>query len=205
MNSDIEKKNIHEGHRKRVRERFLQSGISSFDDYQLLEFLMFYVHKRKDTNEIGHALMDEFGSLENVFSASYDELCAVPGVGESGASLITLVGQMRNRINQKPKKGVTYLKTTEIMGEFCIDLFKDLATERLILLSLNCERKLLGVDIISDGDYSATVVDIRKILSYALKRKATMVVLLTIIPATVPTPRTVTLPLLQRWWMCLRG
>jgi len=177
MNKDSEAKNIHSGHRERVRKRFLKDGISSFSDYQILEMLMFYVHKRKDTNEIGHNLINEFGSLENVFSATFDELCTVDGVGESGAVLIRLIGQLFNRVNARPIETGTYLSSTEITGQYLIDYFKNLSVERFVLISMNCERKILGVDIISEGDHSATAVDIRKIVNIAMKRKATVVLL----------------------------
>lgn len=188
MNNASENKNIHEGHRKRVREKFLKTGLQNFEDYQLLEFLLFYVYKRKDTNEIGHELMNEFHTLENVFSAPYDELCKIKGVGDSAATLISLIGQMRNRINTKPDTVGKYLPTNEMTGEFCVDYLKNLPHERLILISMNSERKVLGVDIISDGDHSATAVDIRKILKLALKRKAVGVVLAHNHPGDSPHP-----------------
>ena len=184
----VENENIHAGHRERVRARFLKNGISDFEDYQILEFLLFYVYNRKDTNEIGHALIKEFGSLDNVFSATYDELCRVKGVGDRAATLINMIGQLNHRLSFKPIKNGTYLTTTQIIGKYCIDYFRNLTNERLILISMNCERKVLGVDVISDGDHSATVVDIRKILNLALKRKATMVVLSHNHPGDSPHP-----------------
>ena len=183
-----QEKTIHAGHRERVLSRFLKNGISDFEDYQILEFLLFYVFKRIDTNEIGHALMEEFGSIGNVFSATVDELTKVPGVGEKGAALISMIGQLNHRLNFKPIKNGAYLQTSEILGQYCIDFFKNLNTERLVLISMNCERKVLGVDVISDGDYSATTVDIRKILNIALKRKATIVVLAHNHPGDSPNP-----------------
>ena len=191
MESNLAKKkeeNLHAGHRERVRARFLKNGISDFEDYQILEFLLFYVYSRKDTNEIGHALIREFGSLSNVFAATTDELTKVPGVGEKGAALISMIGQLNHRLSFKPIKGGTYLHTCDILGQYCIDYFKNLNTERLILISMNCEHKVLGVDVISDGDHSATVVDIRKILNIALKRKATTVALAHNHPGDSPNP-----------------
>ena len=47
------KKNIHSGHRHRVRQRFLkENSLESFEEYQIVELLLFYAYPMKDTNEM---------------------------------------------------------------------------------------------------------------------------------------------------------
>ena len=60
---------IHDGHRKRLRQRFLQEGLEHFTDVQVLELVLFYAISRQDTNPIAHALLDHFGSLSQVMDA----------------------------------------------------------------------------------------------------------------------------------------
>ena len=79
--STEKKSNIHSGHRERMRERFLKEGLDNFQDHNALELLLFYAIPQKDTNEEAHRLIDTFGSLSEVFDASYDELCNVKGIG----------------------------------------------------------------------------------------------------------------------------
>lgn len=177
MSGDLKEKDIHEGHRNRVREKFLKKGVSSFEDHELLEFLLFFVYKRKNTNEIGHALIKEFNTLENVFSASYEQLQKVEGVGPSGAMLIYLIGQMRNRMSQKSYDKKTIISNVADAGNLCMDIFRDLTTERLVLLSLTSNKRLLAIDTISEGDINATVLDVRRIIEMALKRRASAVIL----------------------------
>ena len=59
----------HDGHRERLKKRFLSSP-DSFEDHELLELILFYSIPRKDTNEIAHELLNEFGSLPNVLNAN---------------------------------------------------------------------------------------------------------------------------------------
>jgi DNA repair protein RadC len=81
-------KNIHEGHRERMRNRFRDKGLSRLEDHEILELILYYVYARKDTNGIGHNLLKEFGTLEKVFSANEEELLEVEGIGETkGAKL----------------------------------------------------------------------------------------------------------------------
>ena len=60
---------LHKNHRQRLKKRFLEKGIESFDDHNVLELLLFYAIPRKDTNEIGHRLINHFGSISAVFDA----------------------------------------------------------------------------------------------------------------------------------------
>ena len=64
---------VHDGHRERLRERFSSFGLDNFNDLNALELLLFYAIPRRDTNEIAHALLDQFGSLDAVFDASPQE------------------------------------------------------------------------------------------------------------------------------------
>ena len=101
---------MHDGHRERLRERFLREGLDSFEDHNILELLLFYVIPRKDTNELAHLLLDRFGSLSAVLEAPYEELKTVPGIGELSASLLCLIPEISRkylgRISRRPP-GVT--------------------------------------------------------------------------------------------------
>ena len=69
----------HYGHRERVRNLFLKSGLAGFSDHNVLELLLFYTIPKSDTNLIAHRLIDRFGSLAGVLDASPEELCEVYG------------------------------------------------------------------------------------------------------------------------------
>ena len=49
------KKNVHAGHRERLRGSFVENGADSFRTHQLLELLLFYAIPYKDTNPIAHS------------------------------------------------------------------------------------------------------------------------------------------------------
>ena len=49
---------IHDGHREKMRRRFLTGGLDGFADHEALELLLYYAIPRRDTNPIAHALME---------------------------------------------------------------------------------------------------------------------------------------------------
>lgn len=79
---------LHGGHRERLRCRYEKEGLSAFEDHVILELLLFECIPRMDTNPIAHRLLERFGSLKRVFSASRKELCQVKGIGPKTAEKI---------------------------------------------------------------------------------------------------------------------
>ena len=76
----------HDGHRQRMKRRFLEHGLDNFDDVNALELLLFYAQPRQDTNAMAHALLERFGSLSAVMEATPAELHSVKGIGDSAAA-----------------------------------------------------------------------------------------------------------------------
>lgn len=85
---------IHAGHRSRIRQRFLTTGLAGFQDHEVLEFLLYYAIPRRDVNETAHLLLARFGTLAAVLDATERELCAVPGVGPGTAHFLNLIPQL---------------------------------------------------------------------------------------------------------------
>ena len=81
---------LHDGHREKMRQRLLNSGVESMADHEILEMLLFYAIPRKNTNEIAHTLLKHFGSLHGVLFARPEELRQIAGMGESAACLFLL-------------------------------------------------------------------------------------------------------------------
>ena len=50
---------VHDGHRQRKKEQFLQRGLEGFADHEVLELLLYYAIPRRDTNEIAHRLLEQ--------------------------------------------------------------------------------------------------------------------------------------------------
>ena len=79
---------IHEGNRARMKKKLLENGERSLADHELLEVLLYYAIPRRDTNELAHRLLKQFGSLRGVLSAPVQELACVSGVGQQAALLL---------------------------------------------------------------------------------------------------------------------
>lgn len=168
---------LHEGHRKRLKNLYLQNGLDSFPDHNILELLLFFTIPRVDTNETAHALLRQFGSLSSVLEASPEELQKVPGVGENSALLLHMIPALSRayRLDKFFRGGKTML--TDDLGQYFVEEFTGINEERVLLLLLDNMGRMIGCDTVFDGSPGSVTMDTRKILKIALDRKAASVVL----------------------------
>ena len=83
-----------QGHRERIREKFLKNGIDGFAEYEILELLLTYCIPRKDTKPIAKELLNKFKSLDNIFKADFDKLSAIDGLGKNSIAFLKLIGDL---------------------------------------------------------------------------------------------------------------
>lgn len=168
---------IHDGHRQRLKNRFRREGLDGFEELQVLELLLFYCIPRQDTNPIAHALLDHFGSLDQVMDASAEELQKVPGVGESAATFLSLVHAFDRRYQISKEQHLTILNTVEECGRYLWSRLKDLRNETVYLLCLDAKCKALCCKKVGEGSVNSAAVPVRRIVEIALGANATSVVL----------------------------
>ncbi len=179
---------IHDGHRDRLRETFLRTGLDGFHPHNVLELLLFYSIPRKDTNEIAHALIKHFGSIEKVFDADYEELIKVKGITRNSAVLITLIPQLsRYYMTRKAEHGES-LNTIEQMGEYFIPKFIGENHEVLYAVFLDSKLQILNCKKVAEGTVDSVEMRIDKIVRIAATIDAPRVVIAHNHPDGNPSP-----------------
>ena len=131
-------KNVHEGHRERLKQRFLRDGLRGFETHQILELLLFFGIPRRDTNEIAHALLDAFGNLPGVLKASYEDLIKIKGMTSGAAVLIRLSGSLIREYNDGELPKDMILDSPEKIGAFILPKFFGEQNERVLVV---CTRR----------------------------------------------------------------
>ena len=180
--------NIHQGHRQRKRRQFLDSGEEHLADHELLELLLFYAIPQRDTNPIAHALMERFGSLQSVFSATEEELMEIPYIGESAVALLQLVPALHRRMMISGEGQETVLNTTARLGEFFQKLMAGRRGERVYQLCLDKKGRKLALFEVGRGSASMAAFNVRPVMQNALRTQAEIVVLAHNHPSGVALP-----------------
>ncbi|MBC8535508.1 JAB domain-containing protein [Feifania hominis] len=168
---------MHDGHRDRVKRRFLSEGLDGFYSHEALELLLYYAIPRRDTNSIAHELIATFGTVANVFEAPYEELLRVPNVGESAATLIKLIPELSRFYLDSKYENLDTIDTTEKACNFLTPKFIGRKEEVVYLVCLDNKRKILNCQIIYHGSVNSAQINVRKIVETVLKYNASGVIL----------------------------
>lgn len=179
---------IHDGHREKMRQRFLGGGLEQFADHEVLELLLYYAIPRRDTNPIAHALMERYGSLSAVLAAPAEDLQKVEGVGENAATLLRLVPQVCRKARLTSAGQETILNSSEKAGAFLLERFSGETHEIIYQLCLDRKGKLLACKRLGEGGVSSADLDIRKLVENALLTSASAVILSHNHPSGVALP-----------------
>ena len=167
---------IHDGHRQRKKQQFLQHGLDGFADHEVLELALFYAIPRRDTNETAHRLLQKFGSLQEVFFAPVEELQKVEGVGENAAVLLHLLPELYRRSCLSTKEEVI-VNSVESAGRFFSRLLSGERREVLYQVCLDAKGKVLSHKRLASGTVSMAPVSIREVVENALHTDASVVML----------------------------
>lgn len=147
-------KNPHDGHRNRMRERFNKSGFKDFADHEILEYMLYFVFKRTNTNELAHKLIDKCGSLVNVFSAKPSMLEGIDGVGDKTVEFVNVIGEFMREHKKRMSKLTVFDLNENEARQFIVNLFVDEKRENLYMIALDSANKFLGYDLLYEGTFS---------------------------------------------------
>ena len=179
---------IHDGHREKMRQRFLQGGLDSFADHEALELLLYYAIPRRDTNPIAHALIDRYGSLSAVLAAPVEDLQRVEGIGQGAAVLLRLAPQITRKARLSDAEQETVLSSVGRVGAYLLERFAGETHEVLYQLLLDRKGRLLACKKLGEGGVSSAELDIRRMVENALLTSASAVILAHNHPSGVALP-----------------
>ena len=180
--------NIHQGHREKMRQRFLKSGLEGFADHEALELLLYYAIPRRDTNPIAHRLIERYGSLLAVLTAPVEDLRKVEGVGESAAVLLKVAGQIGRKARLSDAAQSRAMTDVETVGAYLLERYAGETHEVVYQLCLDRKGKLLACKRLNDGGASSASLDIRKVVENAILTSASTVILAHNHPSGIALP-----------------
>ena len=155
---------VHDGHRDRLRQSYLEHGLMSMNDINALELLLFYAIPRRDTNETAHRLLDRFGSLDGVFSASAEELQEVEGIGENAAALLTLIPEIMKKSRVSKGREIRQIRSSDDAGAYLLPYFLNERDEVVYLLCLDTKRCVICCAEMGRGVVNSVDTGIRRIV-----------------------------------------
>lgn len=172
-----EQKNIHDGHRNRLRERYERSGLEDFADHEIIELLLTYAIPRGDVNPQAHALIRKFGSVSGVLDADRQELETVDRVGHKASLFLKMLPELFRRYQTDKVDNRAPFDTVAKLGEYLHGLYVGVTVERVYLILLDNSLRMIDCVNLGDGAVNCSSITVRCIAEKALLNHAAAVVL----------------------------
>lgn len=184
----MEKKNIHKDHRQRMRNRYLNEGISSMADHNIIELLLFFGIPYKDTNDISHELVERFGDLNGVLDAPVEELMKVDGIGENTATLIRLTRDISLKYLERKSFDKVAVNGEDRISDFLKLKYAGEIHEIVYILCLDSHGKLQRCAKVCEGSPDSATIDNRTIVEAAIRFDSKNIILAHNHPAGFAVP-----------------
>jgi DNA repair protein RadC len=187
MESGEIKKDTREGHRKRLRERFLQSGLDGFLDYEIIELLLTLGTPRKDCKQTAKEAIAKFKGFTGVLNSDLDELQQIKGIGPSNAIGIKLFQEISKRYAKENIVSQSSLDSPQLIFEYLREKIGKAKKEHFTIICLDTRNKIID-DTISVGTLNASLVHPREVFKKAILNNSSHVVIAHNHPSGDPSP-----------------
>jgi len=176
------------GHRRRLREKFLRSGLAGFNDYEIIELLLTLGSPRKDCKQQAKKVIKKFKTLRAALAASSQELQQIEGIGPHSAFGIKLVREvaaefLKQKIVDKP----VYKSAKEIF-DYLYHSMRDLKKEVFKVIYLNTQNQIVDTADLFEGTVNSSSISSREVMENAIKHNAASLIFVHNHPSGNPEP-----------------
>lgn len=165
-----------EGHRSRLKDRFLKNGLNGFHDYEVIELLLSLNTPRKDCKQSAKLLLKRFKTFPAVLEADRQSLCEIQGVGPANSLGLRLIKAVADRyleariisrdVVQNPRDLMAYLK--QVIGHRTKEVF--------VGIFLDAKNRVLTSRILFTGTLTTSSVYPREVIISALQHNAAAII-----------------------------
>lgn len=175
-------------HRARLRERFLEGGATAVAEYELLEMILFAAIPRQDVKPLARALIEAFGDLNGVLSASQVRLARIKGVGPAVICQLKVTEAAAHRMARARVLRKQVISSWDALVDYCHTVMAHRPTEQFRVLFLDRKNVLIADEEQARGTVDHVPVYPREVVKRALELDASAIILVHNHPSGDPTP-----------------
>ncbi|MCP4405890.1 MAG: DNA repair protein RadC [bacterium] len=161
------------GHRQRLRERFIKSGLQGLADHEVVELLLTLAIPRVDVKEQAKALLNRYGNLKNILDAPLKEL-QEQKIGNVAPVALHIIRETASLYLQQSAENRDVFTDPEVLHQFWRAKIGSLPNEVFQVGYLDSGYRLSpdGVETLEEGTVDRANVYPRKVVEAALRRGA---------------------------------
>ncbi len=186
------------GHRARLRKRLLDGGDDALGDHEVIEYLLMTAIPRQDVKPLARMLLQRFGSLAAVFNADPQTLMGVPGIKDAAAAALKIAGISARRLARQTVREEPVLSSWQALLDYLHIDMAHLNHERVRVLYLNTQNRLILDQIVSDGTLDESAIYTREIIAKAMGIGAAALILVHNHPSGSPEPSRADIQITQK-------
>ncbi|MFC2041236.1 DNA repair protein RadC [Chloroflexota bacterium] len=176
------------GHRKRLRDKFIKSGLKGFHDYEIIELLLSLGTPRRDCKQQAKQAIEKFKTLRGVLEAPPEELQQIKGIGPHSAFGIRLVQEeakefLKEKIIDKP-----IYKSAQEIFDYLYHSMRDLRKEVFKVIFLNSQNQIIDTEDLFRGAITSAAISPREVMESAIKNNAVSLIFVHNHPSGNPEP-----------------
>lgn len=166
-----------QGHRARLRDRFLTRGLDGFTDDEILELLLSFGTPRSDCKEPARALLKKYGSFARVFEAPIASLQDVKGIGPKNGFAIHFVHEVANHYLKDRIRGKEYLRSSKDVADYLLHSMRGLKKEILTVIFLDSSHAIIDTRVVAEGTLNLNTIYPRELVKAALQHHAAALII----------------------------
>ena len=165
-----------QGHQQRLRDKFLEQGISAFSDSDIVELLLSFGTPRTDCKESARLALKHFGSLPSVLDASPLELQQIKGLGPKNIFALQFIQAVARRYLRLRIKGKTYIHSSREVADYLIHSMRGLKKEVFTIVFLDAAHGIIDTQVVAEGTVSVNTIYPREVIALAISCNASAIV-----------------------------
>jgi len=187
-----------EGHRRRLREKFLDAGLTGFHDYEVVELLLTLATPQKDCKDAAKAAIKRFETLAGVLDAPVEALCEIKGIGPKNVFGIKLVPAVAERYLEKKVSNTDPVSNASALFDYLYQSMAGMDRECFKVLFLDAKNRVQATEILFEGTLTAGAVYPREVVKRALEYRAAAVIFAHNHPSGDPEPSSADMAITRR-------
>jgi len=177
-----------EGHRKRLRERFNQSGLAAFLDYEIVELLLTLGTARRDCKPQAKEAIKRFKTLRGVLEAPPEELQKIKGITAHNIFVIKFMQEIGREFLKEQLLEKAYCCSSKEVFDYLYHSMRDLKKEVFKVMFLDSQNRIVKIEDLFEGTLNASAIYPREIVQSAVKHNAAALIFAHNHPAGNPQP-----------------
>ena len=170
-----ELQSLQQGHRARLRKKFLDGQLA---EYEILELLLTYAIPRRDVRTLSRQLYKKYGCIHNLLAAPTESLLENEGIKENTATFFKVIHKLMQMEYKNVLDSEPIFYNYEKLENYCKSILSGKAVEEFHVFYLDAQLRLIKDELHSSGTIDWAAVYVREIVKHALDFNARSIVLL---------------------------